>query len=249
MICNLPDTLPSDPLLPFEQLALQSVIRRLSIRNAPAAALLPDADNDKWHATFKSAVIDQARERGLVRDRFLGRGVRCTESGTATTSRWLGVRTALLTASQPLQLLDAGTVLNDRMFAWAVALDAAPEGLIEMLAPDLRVWSSAGGTWRQVRVSESEQGTLWWGRSPESAAQDRTITGQIVRRWITQKFISIDAGYDAIHHLAIDDGHSEEALVWRVPERMYERSAFGSTVIATIDHKGRLVGIADAVSP
>jgi hypothetical protein len=118
-----------------------------------------------------------------------------------------------------------------------------------MLTPDLRVWSSAGGTWRQVRVSESEQGTLWRGRSPESAAQDRTFTGQIVRRWITQNFMGIDAGYHTIHHLAIDDGHSEEAFVWRVPERTYYRSAFGSTVIATIDHKGRLVGIADAVSP
>jgi uncharacterized RDD family membrane protein YckC len=295
-LCRPPSQAPSEPLAPFEQQLLQCVAGRLSGDRTPAAALLPDPGDDdgrRWYATFKSAVVDEARRLGLVRPRLpthlcwglaaaatvpaaaLGLwlfglsnssqpvlfavspvawgllmagtvmgGPRGTAAGRAAASRWLEVRAALLTAAPHGQIPEAGASPGDRMLAWAVALDAAPDVLGAVAPPERgRVWSSAGGRWRQVRVSGRSEGSVprWPRRRPDVVAQDRTFTGTVIRRWRTTEGDGTTSY--TIYHLAVDDGRTDEALAWRVRNREYERFKSGSTVRVAVDHKGRLAEI------
>ena len=73
LICRLPSSAPSEPLALFEQRVLQQVVNRMSGDGTPAAALLPDPEDEdgrRWYATFTLVVVDEARRLGLVRDRF-----------------------------------------------------------------------------------------------------------------------------------------------------------------------------------
>lgn len=326
LVCQVPSPVPSEPLAPFEVQWCQQVAGRLSGDSTPAAALTPDPqdeDGKRWHAAFKSAVIDEARRLGLVRDRFstpvrwglrvaaalpvaalgwwlfsLSRGgqlrllassldgmvarlpgwvawglfilacavlslaawglailvglvstvpggFRCTGAGCAAASHWLGVRAALLAAPLPHRLPEPGTSLNDHVLAWAVALGAAPD-VVTALAPvhDGRVWSSAGGRWRQIRVSSRPKG-LTWTRWPTGC---RTFTGRVIRRWTRKEWVEAGtSSHTAIHyHVAVDDGRSDQALTWSVRKGQYKRLKFDSAVQVTIDHKGRLVKITKA---
>jgi hypothetical protein len=253
-----PIPIPSEPLALFEQQLHQYAVGRLSGASAPAAALLPDPEDEagkRWYATFNAGVIDEARRVGLVVGPTLGRGVEGTVLGRAAAGRWLGVRTALLTASQRRRFPEGGGWLNDRLLAWAVALGAAPD-VHDALAPaDDWVWSSAGGRWREVWVSTSRKGAVpWWttkGRDPAKMSGRLTVSGRVVRRWtMVQPETGADLPYSALYNhffptcfLAVDDGHNVEALVWRVNKSDYERLTLDSAVQVTIDHKGRLFDI------
>ncbi len=335
LICVLPTSAQSEPLALFEHQVLQQVARRLSGDSAPAAALLPDPEDEdgkRWYATFESAVIDEARHLGLVRDRFstpvrwglrtagalpaaalgwwlfslanggqllallsslggwgaplglplvclmalglvvlAGRatgGIRGTAIGCAAASRWLGVRSALLTAARPPQLPEAETSLSDRLLAWAVALDAAPSVLTALTpAHDGRVWSSVAGRWRQVGLSERATVDpwvrFWWGlytppgrrsarRTPLAVSERRTFTGRVLRRWTRAEDVLVDGNVmvRAFHyHLAVDDGRSDQALAWEVRKSQYKRFTRDTEVQVTIDDQGRLINIAKAARP
>jgi hypothetical protein len=246
LVCRVPSLGPSDTLTAFENQVREQVTSRLYGDFSPAAALLPDPEDEdgkRWYASFTSAVIDEARRLDLVRDRlsrpvrwglraavvlpaaalgwwvfslssshqlprlastltewgiglfFYGstalalvallllplpvstmRGsLRGTVAGCAAASRWLGVRAALATASQPPQLPESRASVEDRMVAWAVALNAAPD-VVTTLAParDAGVWTSTGGRWRQVRVSSRPKG-LTLTRWPTGCS---TVTGR-----------------------------------------------------------------------
>jgi hypothetical protein len=253
-----PIPIPSEPLTLFEQQLHQYAVGRSSGASAPAAALLPDPEDEdgkRWYATFNAGVIDEARRVGLVVGPTLGRGIEGTVLGRAAAGRWLGVRTALLTASQQRRFPEGGGRLKDRMLAWAVALGAAPD-VHDALAPaDDWVWSSTGDRWREVWVSTSRKGSAqWWttkGRDPANMSGRLTLSGRVVRRWkMVQPETGADPPYSALYNhffptcfLALDDGHNVEALVWRVNKSDYERLTLDSTVQVTIDYKGRLVDI------
>src|SRR5207302_7524959 len=73
LVCRIPSPASSELLAPFEQQLREQVAGRLVGDSTPAAALLPDPDDEdgeRWYATFKSAVIGEARRLGLVHDRL-----------------------------------------------------------------------------------------------------------------------------------------------------------------------------------
>jgi hypothetical protein len=256
LICRVPGPGPSEPLAPFERQLLWHAGSRLSGDRTPAAALLPDPDDedgDYWYSRFKPDVIDEARRLGLVRAPFWGLGMRGTDAGRAAASRWLGVRDALLSASSTLRLPEAGASLGDRMLAWAVALGAAPDvpGALAPAGHDW-VWSSAGGQWRQVRITRSSSDllTLPWARSSEIMSQRRKVMCRVIRRWTmthpSDQVYTSNPRRTYSYHVAVDDGRNEEALVWRVPRHVYKRLTRDSAVQVTVDHEGRVVEITEA---
>ena len=56
LICRKPSIVPSEPLAMYEQPLLQQVGGRLLGDSTPAAALLPDPEDEVWNATFRSVV-------------------------------------------------------------------------------------------------------------------------------------------------------------------------------------------------
>ena len=132
------------------------------------------------------------------------------------------------------------------MLAWAVALEVAPDVLHAMLPA--AVWATMGGRWRQVIVLRASL----WGRSAKGMAprwtlrksrlaDRRAFTGRVIRRWTESGYADAYVGSYTLYYLAVDDGASAEAHVWRVDPTRYREFPRGSDVRVTVDHKQRLV--------
>jgi hypothetical protein len=269
-----------------------------------AAAAVPAAIFGWWLFTLSTTFSLLPEFAGAVSWVGLGalvpRGLRATAAGSAVTSRWLGVRAALLATAEVVEL-GPGDRPPDRMVAWAAALAAAPD-VMARLQPAGRglAWSKAGSGWHTVRVpgfprrrapdppprpmlvaigglvpllvlgsvavwllAASPSPAAWlfllallasWTtaiivagvareRYARMASWRQTVAGQVVRRWADT------TGDDNSYRLAVDVGPGDEARVWSVDQREYERFPPGTAVHVTTDRRGRLVEIRSRSGP
>lgn len=90
-------------------------------------------------------------------------GERHTEAGLAVAAHWLGVRDWLQRHEEFAALPPAAVMVWDRYLAYGAALGVtrtASDVLSLGMADRTRVWSSYGGTWRQVHVRYPRSGAL-----------------------------------------------------------------------------------------
>ena len=91
-------------------------------------------------------------------------GIRGTAAGQAAASRWLGVREYLRVDEAFAALPPSAVAVWDRYLAYGQALGVThvTSAVIDLgLGDRRRVWSSAGGSWHQVRVRYPGPGTRY----------------------------------------------------------------------------------------
>jgi hypothetical protein len=114
---------------------------------------------------------------------------------------------------------------------WLLATSPSPAGVLFLLAL-VATWTAAiivAGVARE--------------RYARMASWRQTVAGQVVRRWADT------TGDDNSYRLAVDVGPGDEARVWSVDQREYERFPPGTAVHVTTDRRGRLVEIRSRSGP
>jgi hypothetical protein len=134
-------------------------------------------------------------------------------AGRAATRRWLGYRRYLKDAPA------------DRHDPYRVALGFP--GPLPWTDPHGRLWSSWTGRWRPVRVLLPEvypsdvpgPGSTW-------------VTGEVltVGRWATKSDGDDSEPTPWLHHLAVDDGTSDDVVGWVCPSGLAEPLGHGDVV-------------------
>jgi Predicted membrane protein (DUF2207) len=209
LMAEVPDQRPAEVLAPFEQQLQKQIDSRLSGGPAPAAALLPDPedeDGQRWYATFESAVIDEARRLDLVRDRY------------STTVRW-GLRAAVVL---PAAALSWWLVSIDWQSVGSLLSSLAAWGLLSLATAVLgwTVWKGlslpgligtvSGG--RRATAAGRVAASHWLGVRAAMLAAPQPY--QLPEAWVSlddRKLgwaVALDAAPDVLRTLSTESGRT-----------------------------------------